>query len=82
MSTGTASSYRNDGGNWQVRRIMRLELEYYRSAGGRPQGTLCGEDAVVRPFEGTLDLLRLLDELSQANSGVHLSPRGASGYTR
>jgi hypothetical protein len=44
---------------------MRIELEYSRAESGRPEGTLrAGDDAEPRQFNGTVDLLRLLEEVS------------------
>jgi hypothetical protein len=43
---------------------MRIELEYNRTETGGLLGTLCADNGEAHPFVGTLDLLRLLDELA------------------
>ncbi len=44
---------------------MRIELEYSRAESGRPEGTLrAGNAAEARPFVGTIQLLRLLEDVS------------------
>jgi hypothetical protein len=47
---------------------MHLELDYRCPDGGPPRGTLRAEDSEPHSFVGTLDLLRLLDELSRDDS--------------
>lgn len=50
---------------------MRIELEVWRSALGRPEGTIHAVDGGnPRPFVGTLDLLRHLEDLTGPARGA------------
>lgn len=42
---------------------MRVTLDIARSDDGRLEGTVATETGTDRPFSGTLELLRVLDDL-------------------
>jgi hypothetical protein len=48
---------------------VHIELEYTRGPSGRPEGTVrVGNTTEPVAFAGTIDLLRLLDELADTES--------------
>ena len=50
-------------GSVERRGAMHLTVELLRTPDGRLEGTVITDDGRERRFEGTLDLLRLLEEL-------------------
>jgi len=50
-------------GSVERRGAMHLDVELLRTADGRLEGTVITDEGRERRFEGTLDLLRILEEL-------------------
>jgi hypothetical protein len=59
---------------------LRIELDYRQSETGRPEGTLrVRGEPEVRPFVGTMQLLRLLEDLAEQDTSSRQPPsRSAS----
>ena len=53
---------------------MRLSLDVLRSADGRLEGTVLTESGREEPFSGTLDLLRILEDLHLGAAGDARQP--------
>ena len=58
---------------------MHLSLDVFRSADGRLEGTVITEPGQEEPFSGTLDLLRILEDLEP---GPGRSPIVEGGWAR
>jgi hypothetical protein len=53
---------------------MHLSLDVLRTADGRLEGTVITESGREQPFSGTLDLLRILEDLHVERSGDEWRP--------
>lgn len=61
---------------------MRIELEYRRGERGRPEGSLRVEgEPEARPFVGTMQLLRLLEDLTDESGPAKGLPSSAPKRT-
>jgi hypothetical protein len=55
---------------------VRIELEYRHGESGRPEGTLrVGGEPEARHFVGMMQLLRLLEELSDTEPSADTRPQ-------
>ena len=55
---------------------MHLSLDVLRTTDGRLEGTVITESGREQPFSGTLDLLRILEDLHVECSGDERRPPG------
>ena len=55
---------------------MHLSLDVLRTADGRLEGTVITESGREQPFSGTLDLLRILEDLHADRSDERRLPWG------
>lgn len=53
---------------------MHLSLDVLRTADGRLEGTVITESGREQPFSGTLDLLRILEDLHVERPGDERRP--------